>query len=746
MNAEFAVEASSSKRSRRKRTRKGKKNMTDDLISNLPDHIIHHILSFLRCKKDVDRISVLSKRWRDIMGSFMILDFDQRIFDINKSRNGMFINHVNSTLKNRIEQGGSIRKFALRITSCDSEMSTHVNRWIRWVTESNVQELDLCFPNKTRLYRLSKNVFTVEKLTSLRVSGCNLTNCKVINLPNLRKLCLEKLHVHEKMLEGLVSGCPLIDDLRLIQCSTEFRRLVLSSSKLSRVDLHFCRGLQKVELQTPNLEKFWYHQLKFVRKDNCDLDLASCGVLKSLTIEIPAMTEDKFQNLVSKLPVLEQLSLCKCNKLKSITVSSHRLKKLVLRDCKKLREADIDSPNLTSFEYKGKDMPFLSMDPSGLKEANLYLERGVKNQTRTGFCYDEDDKARFAKLREFLEKFDHSLGLKLLVHSKKTVMVHEDMSKILLPPIYDVELEIVKPSLGLEDLVDNVLRKWRPVSLFIVSPTITDLSERLHRKLANMKKPVCCSFNIPSNKCWRHSLKSAKSTNVAADNSNQSDWFTWLKRLHSSDVHKITAFTLTWVAPERPNAAVATDVPEHNRGRSSKIVLQAGPWGGNGGSNWDDGAHRGVKEIKLVYDRCVDSIRFVYDKKGGKTVVGERHGGLGGTKTAEIKLQYPDEYLTQIHGYYHPVVHGGHPVIRSLTFTTNKRRFGPFGVEEGTPFTQNLEGVSVVGFNGRGGWYLDSIGVHYVEGNKSTGKTIFSKLKRRISSVARPPNDAKTAY
>ncbi|CAN1836976.1 Jacalin-related lectin 19 [Linum perenne] len=112
-------------------------------------------------------------------------------------------------------------------------------------------------------------------------------------------------------------------------------------------------------------------------------------------------------------------------------------------------------------------------------------------------------------------------------------------------------------------------------------------------------------------------------------------------------------------------------------------------------------------------------------------------------------MQYPDEYLTQIHGYYHPVVHGGHPVIRSLTFTTNKRRFGPFGVEEGKPFTHNLEGVSVVGFSGRGGWYLDSIGVHYVESSKSTGKKIFTKFQQklqRLSSVARPSTDARTAY
>ncbi|CAI0392047.1 unnamed protein product [Linum tenue] len=403
-----------------------------DLISQLPDHIIHQILSFLRCKKDVARTSVLSKRWKDIWASFLILDFDQRNFQMMSSRKEtgsaeaetkkkkeIFRSFVSNTLQSRIEQGSSIRKISFRLTSFDGDMATDINKWIKSATQSNTQELDLHFPSKKKLYTLSHNVFTVETLTALCISGCNLKNVKVVNLPNLRKLCLERLHVREKIIQDLSQDCPLLEDLRLIHCSTGFRDLLLSSDKLRRVDLHLCRRLHKVELRAPNLEKFWYHHQMFCRQEQVELDLASCSILKSLTVEIPSMTDEMFQSLVSKLPVLEQLSLCECNKLKTITISSHRLKKLSLRDCKKLKEADIDTPNLVSFEYKGKEMPFLSMNPSGLIEANIYLQRGVQNQTRVGFCDEEDDRARFAKLQEFLGKFDHSKGLKLIVHSKK---------------------------------------------------------------------------------------------------------------------------------------------------------------------------------------------------------------------------------------------------------------------------------------------------------------------------------------
>ena len=62
-----------------------------------------------------------------------------------------------------------------------------------------------------------------------------------------------------------------------------------------------------------------------------------------------------------------------------------------------------------------------------------------------------------------------------------------------------------------------------------------------------------------------------------------------------------------------------------------------GPWGGNGGTSWDDGTYHGVREITLVYDLCIDSIRVVYDKNG-KAVAAEKHGGTGGSQTAEVIL------------------------------------------------------------------------------------------------------------
>ncbi|XP_058759158.1 jacalin-related lectin 19-like isoform X3 [Vicia villosa] len=177
-------------------------------------------------------------------------------------------------------------------------------------------------------------------------------------------------------------------------------------------------------------------------------------------------------------------------------------------------------------------------------------------------------------------------------------------------------------------------------------------------------------------------------------------------------------------------------------GTSKKKSVIVGPWGGNGGTSWDDGTFTGVREITLVYDRCIDSIRAVYDKNG-KPFTADKHGGVGGKKTAEIKLQFPDEYLISVSGYYFPVARGGTPVIRSMTFKTNRRTFGPYGAEEGSPFTFSIDGGQVVGFKGRGDWYLDSIAFTL---SSAPSTSLLKKMQKgfyRLTSIAPKSSSTK---
>ncbi|XP_010267066.1 PREDICTED: jacalin-related lectin 19 [Nelumbo nucifera] len=182
---------------------------------------------------------------------------------------------------------------------------------------------------------------------------------------------------------------------------------------------------------------------------------------------------------------------------------------------------------------------------------------------------------------------------------------------------------------------------------------------------------------------------------------------------------------------------------EKKKDGGTRRAIVVGPWGGNGGTSWDDGSYSGVRTITLVYDRCIDSIRVEYDKSG-KPVLAEKHGGNGGNHTTTIKLQYPEEFLTTVSGHYSPVVHGGTPVIRSLTFKSNQGSFGPFGVEEGMPFSFPMDGGSIIGFWGRNGWYLDAIGFRLSRTHAPTLLRRVSlklqKLGERSKSLVAPRN------
>ncbi|XVF25091.1 hypothetical protein REPUB_Repub13aG0184000 [Reevesia pubescens] len=550
-----------SAKTRRKGIRIDTKSMeqrvdSTDYISQLPEHIIHQIIGLMRCKKDAARTSVLSKGWRDIWASYSNLVFDQRKFhaqpqglkklsevQICKIKNvDMFGNYVDNTLQRHIEQKDrSIQKFVLHMTHYNSELTTRMDQWIDLGVKNNIKELELHVPgNLRRFYSLPKCVFAANTMTALRVYGCKLGPCNDLNLSNLQKLCLGKLYVNEQMIENLIHSCPLLEDFRLIYSIRLKTFQVSNLPKLKRVDLHTCSGLQEVKLQAPNLETFW-----FLGKKNmpCKIDLSTCSALKSLTLEDIKLKDELLQKHLSRFPVLENLVLSKCNALKNITISSFQLKRLTLRECRLLEEADIDTPNLISFEYKGDKMPFSSLNPLSLKEAKLYF-RPSRAEDKPRFHNEDDHTPWFARLQEFLEKFDYSRGLKLVARSNKNIVIYEKPKGIFLPRVYDLKLDVVKSSIALEDLLDDVLRIWHPETLSSLSISRSNLPKLVHKKLiAREKEPSCCTYNLPSNKCWRHFLDDVKTENLVSSK-NTSEWIAWLRS--SPAMFKTSCFKLSW--------------------------------------------------------------------------------------------------------------------------------------------------------------------------------------------------------
>jgi len=160
-------------------------------------------------------------------------------------------------------------------------------------------------------------------------------------------------------------------------------------------------------------------------------------------------------------------------------------------------------------------------------------------------------------------------------------------------------------------------------------------------------------------------------------------------------------------------------------------------WGGQGGNPWDDGVYSGIRQIAIAYGDAVDSITFQYDRNGD-SIWSVRHGGLGGTKKQTVRFDYPDEFLTSINGYYGHFGPSKPLAVRSLTFQTNRGKYGPYGQEIGTFFSTPTSGRKILGFHGRSGWYLDAIGVHLIvehpidEGNKEEVENAWKEFVSRV--------------
>ncbi|KQK02481.1 hypothetical protein BRADI_2g01730v3 [Brachypodium distachyon] len=140
------------------------------------------------------------------------------------------------------------------------------------------------------------------------------------------------------------------------------------------------------------------------------------------------------------------------------------------------------------------------------------------------------------------------------------------------------------------------------------------------------------------------------------------------------------------------------------------------------------------------YSRCfaptnaVDALCVSYERDDdGKVEQDQLWGGPGGKRSQawtytecflkKVVCLERDEHLTCVKGLL-----GNHAqwfVVKSLTFVSNRRTYGPYGEDHGVPFELPAPaGGRIVGFHGRSGGLLDAIGT-YVRMDWSHNKTLL---------------------
>ncbi|XP_021755135.1 putative F-box/LRR-repeat protein At5g02700 [Chenopodium quinoa] len=355
-----------------------------DRISELPDFILHHMLSYLSTKQAA-QMGVVSKRWKYVWETFPILDCSQEHFGehlcLTNPKEGelpkderrkvfiqriKFMSYADKKLLRFHEEKLGVNKFILHITLVSKVLAPRVDTWMEMVAKRSIQELTVCISTgKGRLHDLSKILFTMESLTVLHLDGSILLSSppdsKAVKLCSLVELHLYYVSIDEDTIQDLISSIQSMKVLSLWECLNFENLDICGHDKLEKVAYRPCIDFKakRFSIKVPTLKEL---ELTF-RNDGeetmvCEIIVSSvCQNLKRLSLRDIPVDAKWLQSMIKSFPLLEHLCLAGCMLQEVIKLSSQSLKEICFQDCMKLVEAEFDTPNLQSFKYSGKNIP-----------------------------------------------------------------------------------------------------------------------------------------------------------------------------------------------------------------------------------------------------------------------------------------------------------------------------------------------------------------------------------------------------
>nr|XP_008348547.2 F-box/LRR-repeat protein 13-like [Malus domestica] len=192
-----------------------------DRISELPDAVLCHILSFIPTKYSV-RTSILSTRWKSIYGSVPNLDFEFEQMSTTWKEEYMsnyvgFLMFVDRVLS--LRDSLDIQKFRLHCY-CRAEDFSRIVGWICTAIRHNVVELDLCVYSDNIVcstFELPQCVFMCKTLVVLKVKSNCITYAHPTSssFPSLKFLDVKVDYPEDDSVEKLFACCPVLEDLSI---------------------------------------------------------------------------------------------------------------------------------------------------------------------------------------------------------------------------------------------------------------------------------------------------------------------------------------------------------------------------------------------------------------------------------------------------------------------------------------------------------------------------------------------------
>ncbi|KAL5757424.1 hypothetical protein ACOSP7_020035 [Xanthoceras sorbifolium] len=144
-------------------------------------------------------------------------------------------------------------------------------------------------------------------------------------------------------------------------------------------------------------------------------------------------------------------------------------------------------------------------------------------------------------------------------------------------------------------------------------------------------------------------------------------------------------------------------------------AFQVGPYGLKRGREWSYIAKGAITGIMISCDdTAVVSYVFKGVDENGNVEYSDTFG-YHYEDVTKIMLEWPQEYFTSLSGTYYEGFSNYY--FSSLCFTTNRKKYGPFGYVTGTPFDFPTNGRVIVGFygsvlSGEYHWTYGTLGVY----------------------------------
>ncbi|KAF7847774.1 hypothetical protein BT93_L2585 [Corymbia citriodora subsp. variegata] len=206
-----------------------------DHISHLPDAIIHYIFSFLPFK-DVVKTSMLSKQWRFAWTSSPYIDLSLPSKGVVPS--------ISRALS--LCTATKIEKFHLDA----NVISTEIDGWLHFAAARKVEDFSLVF--RQWHHFIPRLLWDSSWLVSLRVSKCLFPRNITVHWPSLKKLCLQDHCLKKDQIMKILSGCPVLESLKLRSMSIFACDLQIESTYLRELVIEaVC--ISSINISAPNL-------------------------------------------------------------------------------------------------------------------------------------------------------------------------------------------------------------------------------------------------------------------------------------------------------------------------------------------------------------------------------------------------------------------------------------------------------------------------------------------------------------